>query len=57
MREGDIINLAIPVGSQVFVDLGGQQWFYGKMGTFKGNKAIVIDSVLAHDDSVIKGER
>ena len=57
MREGDIINLAIPVGSPVLVDVGGQQWFYGKMGTFKGNKAIVMDSVLAHDDSVIKGER
>lgn len=50
MRPGDIVNLAIPVDSECLIDVGGQQWFLGKMGTFRGNKAVVIDAVVDHEE-------
>ncbi len=46
MRPGDIINLAIPRNSTVTVDVGGNEWFRARMGIYKDNKAIKIESVL-----------
>lgn len=50
LRPGDVINLAIPVGTDCLIDVGGKLWFHGKMGTYRGNKAVVIDKVDDHGD-------
>ena len=56
LRPGDTINLAIPKTSNIKVDVGGNEWFEGKMGTFKGNRAVQINKVLDHDESEIYEE-
>lgn len=46
IRPGDIINLAIPKSSTVTLDVGGNEWFTAKMGVYKDNKAVKIESVI-----------
>jgi flagellar motor switch protein FliM len=52
MQVGDIINLAIPKDSTICLDVGGNPWFKGKMGTFKTSKAVKIEKVLDHPDAL-----
>ncbi|MGN1350213.1 MAG: flagellar motor switch protein FliM [Anaerovoracaceae bacterium] len=50
MQPGDILNLGIPKNSTITLDVGGTQWFKGKMGVFRDNKAVKIERVLDHKD-------
>ena len=45
MSVGDVLDLGRPKDSPVFLEIGGYQWFTGRMGTHKKNMAIKIDEV------------
>ena len=45
LNVGDVLNLGRPKDSPVFLEIGGYQWFTGRMGTHKKNMAIKIDEV------------
>lgn len=42
---GDVVDLGRSKDSPVFLEIGGYQWFTGRMGTHKKNMAIKIDEV------------
>jgi flagellar motor switch protein FliM len=45
LNVGDVIDLGRSKDSSVFLEIGGYQWFTGKMGTHKKNMAVKIDDV------------
>ena len=45
LNVGDVLDLGRPKDSPVFLEIGGYQWFTGRMGTHKKNMAIKIDEV------------
>ncbi len=45
LSVGDVLDLGRPKDSPVFLEIGGYQWFTGRMGTHKKNMAIKIDEV------------
>ena len=45
LNEGDVINIGISKDSSISLEIGGYQWFTGRMGTHKNNLAVKIDSV------------
>ena len=42
---GDVVDLGRSKDSPVYLEIGGYQWFTGRMGTHKKNMAIKIDEV------------
>ena len=60
LHVGDVISLDQPKDSKVFLNIGGKRWFDGKMGVFKKNKAVQIDTtyVLTETENTQnKGEK
>ena len=47
LNVGDVLDLGRSKDSPVFLEIGGYQWFTGRMGTHKKNMAIKIDEVLS----------
>ncbi|MCM1148784.1 MAG: FliM/FliN family flagellar motor switch protein [Butyricicoccus sp.] len=45
LNVGDVVDLGRPKDSPVYLQIGGYQWFTGRMGTHKKNMAIKIDEV------------
>ena len=45
LSVGDVLDLGRPKDSPVFLEIGGYQWFTGRMGTHKKNMAVKIDEV------------
>lgn len=45
LSVGDVIDLGQPKNSPVFLEIGGYNWFIGRMGTYKKNMAVKIDEV------------
>ena len=45
LSVGDVVDLGRPKDSPVFLQIGGYQWFTGRIGTHKKNMAIKIDEV------------
>ena len=45
LSVGDVLDLDRPKDAPVFLEIGGYQWFTGRMGTHKKNMAIKIDEV------------
>ncbi len=45
LNVGDVVDLGKSKDSPVFLEIGGYQWFTGRMGTHKKNMAIKIDEV------------
>ena len=45
LNIGDVVDLGRSKDSPVFLEIGGYQWFTGRMGTHKKNLAIKIDEV------------
>ena len=45
LNIGDVVDLGRSKDSPVFLEIGGYQWFTGRMGTHKKNMAIKIDEV------------
>ena len=45
LNVGDVLDLGRPKDSPVFLEIGGYQWFTGRIGTYKKNMAVKIDDV------------
>ena len=45
LNVGDVIDLGQSKESPVYLEIGGYQWFTGRMGTHKKNMAVKIDEV------------
>jgi flagellar motor switch protein FliM len=45
LNVGDVINMERPKDSPVYLEIGGNGWFTGRMGTHKKNMAVKIDEV------------
>mgnify|MGYP002508612921 CR=1 FL=1 len=45
LSVGDVVDLGRSKDSPVFLEIGGYQWFTGRIGTHKKNMAIKIDEV------------
>jgi len=45
LNVGDVVDLGRSKDSPVFLEIGGYQWFTGRIGTHKKNMAIKIDEV------------
>ena len=45
LNVGDVINLSRPKDSSICLEIGGYQWFSGRMGVFQKNMAVKIDQV------------
>ena len=45
LNVGDVVDLGRSKDAPVFLEIGGYQWFTGRMGTHKKNMAIKIDEV------------
>ena len=45
LSVGDVLDLGRPKDSPVFLEIGGYQWFTGRMGTHKKNMAVKIDEI------------
>ena len=45
LNVGDVIDIGRPKSSPIFLEIGGQPWFTGRMGTYKKNMAVKIDGV------------
>lgn len=45
LNVGDVVDLGSPKDSPVFLEIGGYQWFAGRIGTHKKNMAVKIDEV------------
>lgn len=50
LNVGDVVDLGRSKDSPVFLQIGGYQWFTGRMGTHKKNMAIKIDEVCYSAD-------
>lgn len=45
LSVGDVIDLGHSQNQPIYLQIGGYQWFTGRMGTYKKNMAIKIDEV------------
>lgn len=45
LSVGDVVNLGRSKDSPIFLEIGGYQWFTGRIGTYKKNMAVKIDEV------------
>ena len=45
LNVGDVIDMGASKESMIYLEIGGYQWFTGRMGTHKKNLAVKIDSV------------
>jgi flagellar motor switch protein FliM len=45
LNVGDVIDMGRPKDSVIYLEIGGQEWFTGKMGTHKKNMAVKIDEI------------
>ena len=45
LSVGDVVDLGRSKDAPIFLEIGGYQWFTGRMGTHKKNMAIKIDEV------------
>lgn len=45
LNVGDVVNLGRPKDAPIYLEIGGYQWFAGRIGTFKKNMAVKIDEV------------
>lgn len=45
LNVGDVIDIGTSKDSDIFLDIGGYRWFTGRMGVYKKNLAVKIDSV------------
>lgn len=45
LNEGDVIDIGVSKDSSVYLEIGGFRWFTGRMGTYKKNLAVKIESV------------
>lgn len=45
LNVGDVIDLGQPKESPIFLEIGGYQWFSGRIGTHKKNMAVKIDEI------------
>jgi flagellar motor switch protein FliM len=50
LNVGDVIDIGRPKDSSVVLEIGGQNWFAGRMGTHKKNMAVKIDEVCYQAD-------
>ena len=45
LNIGDVVDLGRPKDSPIYLEIGGYQWFSGRIGTHKKNMAVKIDEV------------
>lgn len=45
LAVGDVIDLGQPKDSPIYLEIGGYNWFTGRMGTHKKNMAVKIDDI------------
>ncbi|MCI8423618.1 MAG: flagellar motor switch protein FliM [Lawsonibacter sp.] len=45
LAVGDVVDLGRPKDAPIFLEIGGYQWFSGRIGTYKKNMAVKIDEV------------
>ena len=45
LNVGDVIDIGKSKESEIYLEIGGYRWFTGRMGTYKKNLAVKIDSV------------
>ncbi len=45
LNVGDVIDIGASKNSDIFLEIGGYRWFTGRMGMYKKNLAVKIDSV------------
>jgi flagellar motor switch protein FliM len=45
LNVGDVIDMGRPKDSVIYLEVGGQEWFTGRMGTHKKNMAVKIDEI------------
>lgn len=45
LSVGDVIDLGRPKDSPVYLEIGGYNWFTGRMGTYRKNMAVKIDEI------------
>ncbi len=45
LSVGDVVDLGRPKDSPIYLEIGGYQWFAGRIGTHKKNMAVKIDEV------------
>jgi flagellar motor switch protein FliM len=50
LNVGDVIDMGRPKDSSVVLEIGGRDWFTGRMGTHKKNMAVKIDEVRYQAD-------
>lgn len=50
LSVGDVIDLGKPKSEPVYLEIGGYQWFTGRMGTHKKNMAIKIEESCYQDE-------
>jgi flagellar motor switch protein FliM len=50
LNVGDVIDMGRPKDSSIFLEIGGRDWFTGRMGTHKKNMAVKIDEVCYQAD-------
>ncbi|MBR2894149.1 MAG: flagellar motor switch protein FliM [Oscillospiraceae bacterium] len=50
LNVGDVINLGQKQGSQIYLEIGGYNWFTGYMGTHNKNMAVKIEEVCYQPD-------
>ena len=45
LNVGDVVDLGRSKDSPIYLEIGGYQWFAGRIGTHKKNMAVKIDEV------------
>lgn len=45
LNVGDVVDLGQPKNSPVYLEIGGYNWFSGRIGTYKKNMAVKIDEI------------
>jgi flagellar motor switch protein FliM len=45
LNVGDVVDIGRPKDASVFLEIGGQEWFTGRIGTHKKNMAVKIDEI------------
>jgi len=45
LNIGDVVDLGRPKDAPVYLEIGGYNWFVGRIGTYKKNMAVKIDEV------------
>jgi flagellar motor switch protein FliM len=50
LNVGDVIDMGKPKDSAVMLEIGGREWFTGRIGTHKKNMAVKIDEICYQAD-------